>query len=251
MVDLAHVDYDSDGTAPPLLIAHGLFGSARNWNVIAKRLSDRGPVRVVDMRNHGESPWDNTHDYNALADDLAGATEPGWDVLGHSMGGKAAMVLALGQPDRVRRLVVADIAPVVYDHSHAHLVEAMQALDLSGIETRRDADAALAEDVDTKAVRSFLLQSLDVQEKCWLLNLDVLGREMDGIAGWPQPEGRFEAETLFLSGGESDYVTKDMHDAIRALFPKARFAAIPEADHWLHASRPREFVASVRTFLDA
>ena len=251
MVALAHVDYDSDGSAPPLLIAHGLFGSARNWNVIAKRLSDRGPIRVVDMRNHGSSPRDNTHDYNALADDLAGAMEPGWDVLGHSMGGKAAMVLALSQPKRVRRLVVADIAPVAYDHSHAHLVAAMKGLDLSGIDTRRDADAALAGAVDSKPVRSFLLQSLDVQEKSWLLNLDVLDREMAAISGWPEPEGTYGSEALFLSGGDSDYVTRDMHDPIRALFPKARFAAIPGADHWLHAAKPREFVAAVRTFLDA
>ncbi|CAM4069631.1 alpha/beta fold hydrolase [Palleronia rufa] len=251
MVDLAHVDYDSDGPAPPLLIAHGLFGSARNWNVIARRLSDRGPVRAVDMRNHGDSPREKTHDYDALADDLAGAMEPGWDVLGHSMGGKAAMVLALRQPERVRRLVVADIAPVAYGHSHAHLVRAMQALDLAAIDTRRDADAALAAQVDTPAVRSFLLQSLDMKDKRWLLNLDVLGREMGAISGWPDTRGSYGAPALFLSGGDSDYVTRDMHDAIRTLFPKARFAAIPGADHWLHAARPREFVAAVRAFLDA
>lgn len=251
MVKLAHVDYDSEGDAPPLLIAHGLFGSARNWNVIARRLSDRGPVRVVDMRNHGASPNADSQAYEDLAEDLSNAMEPGWDVIGHSMGGKAAMALALTRPDDVRRLVVADIAPVAYGHTQMHLVEAMRALDLSRIESRRDADAALAGDVETKAVRAFLLQSLDVQEKCWLLNLEVLGDQMDLILGWPELTGPFESPALFLSGGDSDYVQRDMRDDIRDLFPKARFASIPGADHWLHATKPREFVMAVRTFLDA
>lgn len=233
-------------------MVHGLFGSGRNWGVIARRLAEDRLVRTVDMRNHGASPQTESHGYDEMAEDLAGVLDEGWDVIGHSMGGKAAMALALTRPEKVRRLIVADIAPVTYAHSQGHLVEAMRALDLSGIETRRDADAALAEHVDTPGVRAFLLQSLDVREKRWALNLDVLDREMDRITAWPEEiGGAFERPTLFLSGAESDYVTDAARPAIRELFPAARFAAIPGAGHWLHAEKPREVEAAVRTFLDA
>ncbi len=251
MVALAHTDHGG-GDRPPLLIVHGLFGSGRNWGVIAKRLSDDRLVRAVDMRNHGASPQAEDHGYEELAEDLAGAIDEGWDILGHSMGGKAAMALSLTRPEKVRRLVVADIAPVAYDHSQSHLIEAMAALDLASIESRRDADAALAEHVDTPGVRAFLLQSLDLREKRWMLNLDALEREMDRITGWPDGlGGRFDNPALFLSGEESDYVSRDARPGIREMFPKARFAAIPGAGHWLHAEKPREVEAAVRTFLDA
>ena len=120
-VRLATQVYGEAGDRPPLLIAHGLFGSARNWGVIAKRLAETRPVVAVDMRNHGDSPWDEVHDYPAMAGDLAEVIDGRWDVLGHSMGGKAAMVLALTHPEKVNRLVVADIAPVAYGHTQAHL----------------------------------------------------------------------------------------------------------------------------------
>jgi esterase len=202
------------------------------------------------MRNHGDSPWDNTHDYPAMAEDLAGTIEGRWDVLGHSMGGKAAMLLALEHPDKVNRLVVADIAPVAYGHTQAHLVEAMAALDLSAISTRAEADAALAANIDTPAVRAFLLQSLDVREKRWTLNLPVLGREMAKILSFPELAARFDGPALFLSGAASDYVRPEHHDRIRALFPGARFAEIAGAGHWLHAEKPREFCEAVAAFLD-
>ncbi len=250
MVELTHSEQGADGDRPPLLIAHGLFGSARNWGVLSKRLASDRRVRAVDMRNHGGSPQIDTHDYKGLAEDLAGTIGTGWDVLGHSMGGKAAMMLALTHPDKVRRLVVADIAPIAYRHSQAHLIEAMRALDLSRIETRRDADEQLSRHVDTPEVRAFLLQSLDVREGKWSLNLDVLAREMDGIVDWPETDAVFDGPVLFLSGSESDYVTDEGKEAARRLFPRARFASIPGAGHWLHAEKPREVEAAVRAFLD-
>ena len=236
--------------APDLLIAHGLFGSARNWGVIQKRLSDEFRVTAVDMRNHGDSGWSDDHSYEALAEDLAETLQGPSHVMGHSMGGKAAMALALAHPDLVDRLIVADIAPVAYTHTQAHLVEAMKSLDLDAITTRRGADEMLAEHVDTKGVRAFLLQSLDVQNRRWQLNLDVLGREMPKIVGWPGITGSFPRPALFLSGADSDYVTPDSRAAILDLFPKARFASIPDAGHWLHAEKPREVEAAIRAFLD-
>ena len=238
---------------PPLLIAHGLYGSARNWGVIAKRLSDRGPVIAVDMRNHGASDWHSTHSYADLAGDLAETLEsigkPS-DVLGHSMGGKAAMVLALTRPDLVRKLVVADIAPVAYQHTQQGMIDAMRGVDLSRVEKRSDADVELAKTIEDQGVRACLLQSLNVAQKRWRLNLDVLSAEMDKIIGFPQLTGVFEGPALFLSGGMSDYVLPEHRPQIRSIFPNAKFAKIPGAGHWLHAEKPREFEAAVRAYLD-
>ena len=244
----------SQGTAAPTLIAHGLFGSARNWGVIAKRLSDRGPVAAVDMRNHGDSLFADDHSYAALAQDLSEVITANWgqaDVIGHSMGGKAAMVCALKAPNAVRRLVVADIAPVGYGHTQAHLIHAMRALDLSHITRRSEAVEALEASIPEPGVRAFLLQSLDVAGKRWRLNLDALEAEMDKIIGFPAIEGRYDGPAFFLSGAESDYVLPEHRARIKALFPQARFAKIPGAGHWLHAEKPREFEAAVRAFLDA
>lgn len=245
------VTHGSSTAKAPLLIAHGLFGSARNWGAIAKRLSDDREVMAVDMRNHGESPWDPVHDYPAMAADLAGVLDTPGDVIGHSMGGKAAMVLALNEPGRVRRLIVADIAPVAYRHTQAHLIAAMRSVDLSVVTSRRDADEQLSAHVEEPSVRAFLLQSLDVKQKKWRLNLDVLDAEMSKVLSFPEVHGRFEGPTLFLTGAESDYVTRDHRSRIKDLFPAARFAKLPGAGHWLHADQPRAFEAAVRTFLDA
>ena len=242
-----------EGDGPPLLIAHGLFGSARNWGAIAKRLADVRQVIAVDMRNHGLSEWSDDHGYDAQARDLAeviAAHGERADVLGHSMGGKAAMLLALGHPERVSRLIVADIAPRAYDHSQRELIQAMQAVDLPTIERRSDADAQLRARIPDPAVRAFLLQSLDVANRRWRLNLDALDRAMDAITGWPDPGGRFEGPTLVLRGGASDYVAKADLPAIRELFPQARLETIPDAGHWLHAEAPRPFEAAVRAFLE-
>ncbi|MEM0935613.1 MAG: alpha/beta fold hydrolase [Pseudomonadota bacterium] len=242
-------------TGRPLVIAHGLFGSARNWGVIAKRLAETRPVLTLDKRNHGESLWTDTHSYADLAGDLAGVIERETDgiadVLGHSMGGKAAMVLALSAPGRVGRLIVADIAPVAYEHTQLPYVVAMREMDLEGLRSRTEAHARLAERVDDEGIRAFLLQSLDLKAEPprWKLNLETLAREMDEILGWPEIAGRFDGPVLMLSGAASDYVRPEHRAPIRALFPAARFAKIPGAGHWLHAEKPKEFVAAVEAFL--
>lgn len=241
--------------APPLVIAHGLYGSARNWGVIARRLADVRDVVAVDMRNHGDSPRDPVHGYPEMAADLAevihslGGTV---DLLGHSMGGKAAMQLALTDGTLIRRLVVADIAPVAYGHDQSHHARAMQALDLTGITTRGEADRRLAQTIEDASLRAFFLQSLDLKAEGgprWRLNLPVLESEMPNIVGWPGTLGQFGGPTLFLTGADSHYVKPDYRDTIRALFPAARFAKIPGTGHWLHAEKPREFEETVRVFL--
>ncbi len=242
--------------AVPLVIAHGLFGSGRNWGVIARRMADIRDVIAVDMRNHGNSDWTPTHSYPEMAADLAevihGIGGP-VDLMGHSMGGKAAMQLALTHGDLVRRLIVADIAPVAYTHDQTRHIDAMRALDLTGLTTRGEADRRLAETVDDPALRAFFLQSLDLKSNPprWRLNFDVLARDMAGIVGWPGTMGRFDGPTLFLTGADSTYVKPEYRDHIRALFPRARFAKIPGAGHWLHAEKPREFEETMRVFLTA
>ncbi|WP_138469758.1 alpha/beta fold hydrolase [Poseidonocella sp. HB161398] len=248
------IRHGSIDSGTPLVIVHGLFGSARNWGVIAKRLSDTRPVYALDQRNHGDSPRAETQSYPDMAADIAAAIEEigaPVDLLGHSMGGKASMVLAVTRPELVHRLIVADIAPVGYSHSQMQYVDAMRGLDLEGVETRSEADQRLRATVPELQIRAFLLQSLEVKEKRWKLNLDVLAAEMDKVIGFPALEGSFAGPALFLSGGNSDYVRPEYRPAIKALFPKARFVKIPGAGHWLHAEKPREFEAAARVFLDA
>ncbi len=254
-VALNTITQGSPTALPPLLIVHGLFGSARNWGAIAKRLGQTRLVVTVDMRNHAGSPWDDSHTYPDMVDDLAAViAEHGgqMDVLGHSMGGKACMALALTHPALVNRLLVADIAPVDYTHSQNHLIAAMRALPLDQITSRAEADAALAPAITDESTRAFLLQSLDLRADppCWVLNLDVLERDMDLITGWPDIAGEFEGRTLFLSGGQSDYVLPEHRDQIKALFPKARFAKLPDAGHWLHAEEPRAFIDTALHWFD-
>ena len=242
--------------APPLVIAHGLYGSGRNWGVIARRLADWRQVVAVDTRNHGESPRADTQSYPDMAGDLAEVIESlgaPVDLLGHSMGGKAAMQLALTRPDLIRRLVVADIAPVAYSHDQSRHARAVAAVDLSLITTRAEVDAALAASVEDPALRAFFLQSLDfrLHPPRWRLNLAVLEAEMSKIVGWPGTQGVFGHPALFLTGGQSSYVLPEYRETIRTLFPKARFAKIPDAGHWLHAEKPREFEETVRVFLEA
>ena len=246
---------DQTAGKPPLIIAHGLYGSGRNWGVIAKRLADSRHVITPDMRNHGQSPRTETHSYPDMAADLAEVIESVGspvDLCGHSMGGKAAMALALTRPALVRRLVVADIAPFAYGHSQQGMIDAMRTVDLSALTRRSDAEEQLAAAGIEKALQSFFTQSLDVPNRRWRLNLDTLEAEMPQIMGWPEDlTGPFDGPALFLSGGASDYVGPEHRDRIKALFPNARFAKIPGAGHWLHAEKPRAFEETLRAFLDA
>ncbi len=246
----------SDSRLPPVLLAHGLFGSAKNLGGLARRMENSRRVISVDMRNHGESFHDPDHSYAAMAQDLAdviaqhGGTA---DLVGHSMGGKAGMLLALTQPGLIRRLVVLDIAPLAYEHSQIRLIEAMQDLDLSGLKLRSDADNRLAAKVDEAGVRAFLLQSLDLKADPprWKLNLPVLHELMAQITGWPEnaPQGSFDGPTLFVGGARSNYIEAEGEAAIRRFFPQAELRKIDDAGHWLHAEQPRLVADCVAAFL--
>lgn len=257
---LTFIAHGSDTALPPLLIVPGLFGSGRNWGVIAKHLSATRRVLALDMRNHGDSFWSDAHDYPAMAEDLAAVIEAegrACDLLGHSMGGKAVMMLALTHPGLVERIVVADMAPVRYRHGAAHggLIAAMKALKIDDLTSRSEADRRLSETVPDAGTRAFLLQSLELREGPvrWKFNLDALQANLETILDWPEPlpQGAhpFPGPALFLYGGASDYMRPEYQPAVRALFPQARFEAIAGAGHWLHAEKPRLVETAVAAFL--
>ena len=240
-----------DEKSRPVMIVHGLYGSGRNWGVIAKRLSDQFFVITVDLRNHGDSPWLDTHNYHVMADDLVeviNSLNINPNIIGHSMGGKAAMVLALKHPNLVRNLIIADIAPVKYEHDQSQFIEAMQKVDLSKVEKRSDATLVLSKFVKDKSLQNFFTQSLDIKAKRWKLNLKVLRSEMSEILSFPKIESEFSGHSLFLKGENSDYIKPEHRKLIKSLFTKARFATFKEAGHWLHAEKPREFESAARLF---
>ncbi|WP_371257370.1 alpha/beta fold hydrolase [Phaeobacter sp. 11ANDIMAR09] len=251
---LNYILHGSPTDKPALLVVHGLYGSARNWGVICKRLSDERQVVAVDLRNHGQSPWTDSHSYTEMAEDLAEVIEKHggqMDVIGHSMGGKAAMMLALNHPEMVHRLIVADIAPVTYTHSQIQFIEAMKSVDFDRVERRPDVEVQLAEAGVEPALQSFFTQSLDIPNRGWRLNLDTLARHMPDIMSFPQTTAQWPGAVLFLSGANSDYVLREHRTVILPRFPNSRFAKIPGAGHWLHAEKPREFEANARAFLNA
>ncbi len=253
-IALAWTEYGTAG--PPLIILHGLFGSARNWRSMAQRLSQTYRVYALDLRNHGDSPWAEVMDYAALAQDVAnfihsqGLQQAA--VLGHSMGGKAAMVLALYHAELVRSLAVLDIAPVAYSHSHSEIIQAMQALDLAVLKRRGEADAALQTAIPETGIRQFLLQNLLQRDGrfSWRLNLAALAVNMETLIGFPDMEGNvYNHSALFLHGGLSDYVQPKYHSITKRLFPKAEINTIDNAGHWLHADQPQQVLEQTQVFL--
>ncbi|WP_445679753.1 alpha/beta fold hydrolase [Radicibacter daui] len=241
----------------PLVILHGLLGQGRNWGSLSRRFGQGRRVLAVDLRNHGRSPWTDEHDYQLMAADLARLIETKLggkaDVLGHSMGGKASMVLALTRPELVRRLLVLDVAPVAYNHGDfIRYIEAMQAANLE-TERRSDIGDALMEAAPEEAIRAFLLSNLarGPEGFSWQPNLEALRTNMASILDWPAGAlagKQYQGPAFFLSGARSSYVKEASHPAIRALFPAARFHAIEGAGHWVHADNPGEFVAQATGF---
>ncbi|AGT09828.1 alpha/beta fold hydrolase [Paracoccus aminophilus] len=241
---------------PPVVLAHGLFGSSKNLGGVARRLAQERRVLSVDMRNHGDSFHSPDHSYAALAADLAeviAAEGSRADLIGHSMGGKAAMTLALSRPELLRRLAVLDIAPLAYQHSQSGLIDAMEGLDLAGVTLRSEADRRLSARIETPGVRAFLLQSLDLKSDPpqWKMNLPALRAEMDKITGWPDDlaPAAFGGPVLVLAGAESDYCAGPAVAAITQYFPQAEIEFIPGAGHWLHAEAPAIVSERLAAFL--
>ena len=249
-------------TINPVMVVHGLFGSAQNWYPIARKLAAAGyPVYVVDMRNHGDAPWGTPMDYPTMAADLT-ETIIGLDLhqkpilLGHSMGGKAAMMLALHPPraDFLRALIVVDIAPVAYAIHHQDLIMAMRSVKLIGRTRRAEVEPDLKHAIPDPRVRQFLLQNLIVRDGilAWRLNLAVLEEAQSAIADFPLPTEKsltYPGPVLVVAGGESDYVQTHHHPILHSLFPQCQIEMLPEASHWIHADQPKAFLALVLCFI--
>ena len=244
---------------PMVVFCHGLFGQGKNWTRIGQELADDRRALLVDLPHHGRSPWSDRFDLLEVADQVAAlftAQEP-VALVGHSLGGKVAMVLALRHPELVERLCVVDVSPVAYRHveEFAGYIAAMQAIDLAGLTQRRDADEALAGAVRDATVRTFLLQNLRREGETWRwqVNLDVLGKDLAEIGGWPQErlEGLppFTGPVLWMAGQRSPYVREEYAADMDRWFPTNRRVTIKDAGHWLHAEQPEVFVEVLRRFL--
>lgn len=243
-----------------VVFCHGLFGQGRNFTAIGKALADRHRVLLVDMPDHGRSPWSERFDYLTAADqvgDLLTADDP-VALVGHSMGGKIAMLVALRHPELVARLVVVDVAPVAYDHARefAGYIDAMRAIDLATLGRRSQAEEALEEGVPDPRVRGFLLQSLRREHERWRwsLNLELLGRDLDRITGWPEEELRgtppYDGPVLWVSGAGSGYVREEYVEAMGRWFPRNRRVTVKGAGHWVHSEQPEVFLEVLRRFVD-
>lgn len=244
-------------TGSRVVFCHGLFGQGKNWTQVAKALSADHRVTLLDMPNHGRSPWTETFDYLHLADLVAAelGDEP-VALVGHSMGGKISMCVALRHPALVERLAVVDIAPVAYDSGREFIgyTQTMRGLDLGSLERRAEADAAMAAAVPDPTVRSFLLQNLRRTDDGWHWqpNLELLGRHMDELAGWPAEglgEASYDGPVLWIGGADSDYVSEEHAPEMDRRFPRNRRITIKGAGHWVHSQQPEVFLEVLWRFL--
>lgn len=245
----------------PVFLVHGLFGSGDNLGALARELATSRMVVLVDLRNHGQSPHIEFLDLATMADDILALQQKlGFsqcdfsqcDIVGHSLGGKVAMQLALNFPDAVRRLVVADIAPVSYAPGHDAVFAALSAVDLRAVERRNDADAMMAPYISDSMLRQFLLKGLyrDDGGFHWRFNLSALKANYTAIRAAPTGNP-FAGPTLFIKGELSDYITAEHEPMLRQWFPNFEFCVIAGAGHWLHGEKPVEFNSLVKTFLSA
>ena len=246
------------GSGPPLIVLHGLFGSRANWHAISRALADDFEVIAVDQRNHGNSPHADEMTYAAMADDLLQLmTHEGIaraHVLGHSMGGKTAMQFALTHGERVDRLIVVDIAPRAYPPHHDDLLDALRELDLDAATSRAELDAMLARRIDAPAVRQFLLTNVTRDDDggfVWRINLPAIAASYAALVAEVDSARSFEGPALFVAGERSDYIAPEDRALIRARFPRARFASVKGAGHWVHADQPEAFRRIVQAFLSA
>ncbi|MET0117609.1 MAG: alpha/beta fold hydrolase [Sedimenticola sp.] len=242
---------------PSLVLLHGLLGSSSNWHSIARALEPDYHLIVPDLRNHGSSPHDPEGGYPALAEDVAALIDDhGLEsviLIGHSMGGKAAMWLSLQQPELVDGLVVVDVSPVRYPNRFGTIFDALCSLDLESLQDRNQADGELARLLEPKALRNYLLQNL-VQEKGrwrWRVNLDAIGRNLERIIGFPDvsDSSQYLGPVQFLYGGNSDYVLPEHEKIIRDAFPFARLRSIAGAGHWVYSEKPEQFLQALQGFL--
>jgi esterase len=246
--------YREMGEGKPLVILHGLFGFSDNWQTHAKKFADYFRVILVDLRNHGHSPWSADFSYTLMAEDLHElVTDLGLDsfiLLGHSMGGKVAMHYAQKYESRLEKLIVVDIGTKAYPMHHEHIIAGMHAIDPTLIKARSEAEVILRKHIDSEGVIQFLLKNLYWKEKgvlAWRMNLPVLEREMAEILA-AVPEIEVMTPTLFIRGALSNYILNEDWRDIEELFPDSDLVTIENAGHWVHAEAQENFIDTVLSF---
>ncbi|WP_199611774.1 alpha/beta fold hydrolase [Flocculibacter collagenilyticus] len=257
------LNYKLTGTGEPVVLMHGLFGSLENLSTIQRHLEKQYQVINIDLTNHGSSPHSDEFTYQSMANDVMDTMNhigiDTFNLLGHSMGGKVAMTLALSAPSSVKKLICADIAPVVYNDRHTYIINALKSVDLANLASRNDADKQLSTSINELGVRQFLLKSLvkdeATQQFRWRFNLAGLAQNYSHIIGFDESDAyeyrHFDAPVLFIKGQNSDYITAEHRDVITSLFPNSQAKIISNAGHWLHAEKPVAFNQIVERFLQS
>ena len=252
------LNYQQLGQGEHVILIHGLFGSLENLNMVAKTLAKQYCVTSIDVRNHGNSFHQPDMSYEELAKDIIKLLDSlaikQCHMLGHSMGGKIAMQVALTHSDRIQNLIIADIAPVKYPAHHLEIIKGLQAIELDKVHKRKDADNQLADYVDNASVRQFLLRNIAINKegdfafKCNLNNI-AQGYQQIMQAIELSENQAFTGSTLFIKGGDSDYILPVHQSAISTMFPNAKAKIIQSAGHWLHAEKTIAFNKIVLDFL--
>ncbi len=251
------LNFKTFGAGEPIIILHGLFGTLDNWQTLAKELANHFSVFIVDHRNHGRSPHTfGMYNYMLLADDLKTFMEQQWiykaRLIGHSMGGKTVMQMALNHPDMVEKLCVVDIAPKQYGGGHETILDAMRSLDLTLLKDRHEAQVHLSKTIKEQGVVQFLLKNLTRNHDgtySWKMNFKNLDENYQNILNDIEDTGIYDGQTLFVKGENSDYIEVDSENRIRSLFPKAQIQTIKNAGHWVHADQPQQLLESVLRFM--
>jgi pimeloyl-ACP methyl ester carboxylesterase len=255
-IKAVELNYKVVGEGQDLIILHGLFGSLDNWMSLAKQWADHFRVWLIDQRNHGKSPHSDEFSYLHMAKDLEHFIEQNEIeepiILGHSMGGKTAMEFAVRFPQKVKKLIVVDIAPVKYKVHHYTIIEALNSIDPAGLSSRNEADEQLSKRIPEFGIRQFLLKNLERNSQGayqWKFNLAVLEREIVPISEWAISEGSYEGPTLFVKGENSEYIQSHYAAAILEKFPNYELEEIQDAGHWVHAEQAKTFFARLSGFM--
>ena len=248
------LSYKKYGEGRPFIILHGLFGSSDNWHTHGKKLAEYFEVYIIDQRNHGDSGWSDDFNYDIMAEDLHEFVTTHnlkeFILMGHSMGGKTAMRFAQMYPEEIDKLIVVDMGIKEYPITHDRIIEGLKAIDLKATKTRKEADQKLSEYIKVKTIRQFLLKNLERESTggfSWKVNLKILDEKLPEIVK-ALPSQETLIDTLFISGGESEYILPEDKDAIRKAFPLASFYTIERAGHWIHAEAPEEFMEEILSF---
>lgn len=250
------LNFKTYGQGNPIIILHGLFGTLDNWQTIARQLSKEYLVYLIDQRNHGRSPHTDDFDYSLLAEDLKDFMEnEGMSqatIIGHSMGGKTAMQFAINYPEMVTSLVVVDIAPKAYKGGHQEIFDALLAIDLKKIESRKMADEQLMTPIPDFGVRQFLLKNLTRDKEGgyrWKMNLPAIYKNYQNILANILPDEPYTGSSLFIRGGRSGYIQEEDESLIKRIFPETQVVTISEAGHWVHAEAPKALLSAFENFM--